>query len=184
MQVVSNICLPVAVWPSELAKNLNGIFVVCIIFLIPLLILVYCYGRIVWVLTRRIDSHLDNPDNASQSSSSTSVNKNNRDRFQLARTNTIKTFLLVGVCFIICYCNNQVYYLMYNLGYEVDWNGTYYHFTVLMVFLNCTVNPFIYLMKYRDYQVALKDLCGIGKSNEDKSDTKKSSTSITTLSKI
>ena len=52
---------------------------------------------------------------------------------------------------------------MYNLGYDADWNGIYFQFTVLMVFLNCTVNPFIYLIKYKDYQSALKNLCGCGK---------------------
>ena len=45
---------------------------------------------------------------------------------------------------------------MFNLGHGLDWNGVYYKFTVLMVFLNCTVNPFIYLIKYKDYQEALK----------------------------
>ena len=47
---------------------------------------------------------------------------------------------------------------MYNLGYEVDWNSTYYKFSIVMVFLNCTVNPFIYLFNYKDFQSALKDL--------------------------
>ena len=54
---------------------------------------------------------------------------------------------------------------MYNLGYKADWNSTYFQFTVLMVFLNCTVNPFIYLIKYKDYQTALKKLLGCDKNN-------------------
>ena len=78
------------------------------------------------------------------------------DKFQIARRNTIKTLLIVGLCFIICWSNNQVYYLMFNLGYDVDWNGIYYQFTILMVFMNCVVNPFVYLIKYDDYQKALK----------------------------
>ena len=117
----------------------------------------YCYGRIVWVLTRRIDSKLEaNSDNKMQT--------NVRDKFQLARQNTIKTFLLVGLCFIICWSNDQILFLMFNLGYDVDFNGIYYKFGVLMVFLNCTVNPFIYLIKYRDYQHALRELFGCDSS--------------------
>ena len=79
-----------------------------------------------------------------------------KDKFQLARRNTIKTLLIVGCGFIICWTQNQVLYLLYNLGYPVDFNGTYFQYTVLMGFLNCTVNPFIYLAQYRDYQMALK----------------------------
>ena len=85
---------------------------------------------------------------------------NRGDKFQIARRNTIKTLLIVGLCFIICWSNNQVYYLMYNLGYDVDWNGIYYQFTMLMVFMNCVINPFIYLLKYEDYQKAIKRFFG------------------------
>ena len=118
-------------------------FLVFIEFLAPLLILIYCYGRIVWILTRRIDSNLDNV--------GTQI-----DKFQLARRNTVKTFLLISICFIICWGSEQVYYLMFNLGYDADFNGTFFKFSVIMAFGNCTINPFIYLMKYQDYQKALK----------------------------
>ena len=121
----------------------------------------YCYGRIVWVLTRRIDLKLDTTEtsprkNCSDNKMQTII----RDKFQLARQNTIKTFLLVGLCFIICWSNDQIFFLMFNLGYDVDFNGVYYKFCVLMVFLNCTINPFIYLIKYRDYQHALREFFG------------------------
>ena len=151
-------------WPNALANSAFGVCVIFVLFIIPLIVLMYCYGRILWVLTRRIDSDLENSTN---------------DKFQLARTNTIKTFLMVGICFIMCWSNNQIYFLMHNLGYEINWNGTYYLFTVLMVFLNCTVNPFIYLIKYRDYQEALKKLfhCHKKKSLEE-SETKSSTVSL------
>ena len=139
-----------AFWPSLLFSSIIGVFLITIQFIIPFIILIYCYGRIVWVLSKRIDSNLQTSDMQTE-------------KFLLATKNTIKTFLLVGLCFIICWSNNQVYYLMYNLGYDADWNGIYFQFTVLMVFLNCTVNPFIYLIKYQDYQSALKELSGCGK---------------------
>ena len=147
-QVISGECLIYAFWPSVMLSSIIGIVLIFIQFLIPLIILVYCYGRIVWILTRRIDSKLNNISTA----------KTGPDTFQTARNNTIKTLLIVALCFIICWSNNQVYYTMYNLGFKVDWNGVYYKFTVLMVFLNCTVNPFIYLVKYKDYQMALRSL--------------------------
>ena len=86
----------------------------------------------------------------------TNVGNTNKDKFQLARKNTIQTLLIVRLCFIICWSQNQIEYLMYNLGYPIDYSSNYHKFTVLMVFINCTVNPFIYLIKYRDYQEAFK----------------------------
>ena len=57
---------------------------------------------------------------------------------------------------------------MYNIGYKADWNSTFYQFTVVMVFINCTINPFIYLAKYQDFQTALKSFCGCRKSPDCK----------------
>ena len=129
-----------------------GVFAQFMLFFLPLTILVYCYGRIVWVLHSRIGFI------------TTESQSNQADKFQLARKNTIKTFLLVGLCFIICWIQNQVYHFMYVLGYiEIDWDGPYFNYTILMIFLNCTVNPFIYLIKYDDYQKALRNFfcCGV-----------------------
>ena len=152
IQVVSNICLHNAGWPSRLLSSAWGVFVICIQFIGPLFILIYCYGRIVWILTRKIDSNLDNKEkNISENDNVLSR------RFLSARNNTIKTFLLVVVCFFLRWVNDEVYYLMFNLGFDADWNGTYFKFCIIMVFLNCTVNPLVYLIKYQDYQKALKD---------------------------
>ena len=89
---------------------------VCIQFIGPVTILIYCYGRIAWMLTRRLGSNLES------TSSSPDVENAIKSKFLKARNKTIKTVLLVGICFIICWVNDDVYYLMYNLGYDADWN--------------------------------------------------------------
>ena len=170
LQVVSDECLLYAFWPSLFFSSAVGVLLICIQFIGPLVILIYCYGRIIWVLTRRMDVNIGN-------------NEINQavDTFQTARSNTIKTFLLIAVCFIICWSNNQVYYLMYTLGFNADWNGIYYKFTVLMLFLNCTVNPFIYLFKYQDYQKALKScFCFTRHENRNKSGITSISSTVVT----
>ena len=116
-------------------------------FFIPLITLVYCYGKIVWILSRRLGFN-------------TNSGNLNSDKFQLARTNTIKTMFIVALFFVICLSNTNVYYFMTNLGYKADWNSPYYKFTMVMSFLNCTVNPFIYLLKYQDFHKALKKSFG------------------------
>ena len=172
-------------------KTVFGIIIIFIQFFIPFIILTFCYGRIVWMLSRRINTDMTDVNNHSKNSENTNgCNQNttgkdqnkvkrmtdlHKDKFQLARKNTIKTLLIVGCCFITCWSQNQFFYLMYNFGYPLDWNSTYFHFTVLMVFLNCTLNPFIYLIKYQDYQIALRQFlrCKI----KDKDDSQNLSTS-------
>ena len=109
--------------------------------------------RIAWILTRRIDSNLE------IGSSTSEVENVIKSKFLKARNNTIKTVLLVGICFIICWINDEVYYLMYNLGYKANWDGAYFKFCVAMIYVNCTINPFVYLVSYRDYHRALREFC-------------------------
>ena len=143
-----------------------GVVLMFIQFFGPVMILIICYGKIVWVLTRRINTDLMKSRSVSVGSDNISGSTvgtisqgadTGKDKFQLARRNTIKTLLIVACCFIICWSQNEITYFMYNCGYDLDFNSTYHQFTILMVFFNCTINPFIYLIKYRDYQKALKD---------------------------
>ena len=157
-------------WPSPLLKSAYGISIFFITFFIPLVIFICCYGRIVWVLTWRIDFNLRGVKN---------------DVFELARTNTIKMLLLVVLGFVICWSSNSIYFMMYNLGYSVNWNSVFYKFTVVMVFLNCTINPFIYLAKYQDFQSDLKSFCVCRKSREQRDlDLKSDNGSTSTRSTV
>ena len=145
LQVVSSKCILSAFWPSDLISSIVGVFLVTIEFFVPLIILLYCYGRILYMLTKRLNVNIGGNDVPSE-------------KIQLAKTNTIKTFLTVGICFVICWASNQVYYLLYNLGYTLELNGNLYKGTIVMVFLNFIVNPFIYLVKYHDFQKALRTI--------------------------
>ena len=156
-------------------------------FFIPVIILIICYGKIVWVLTKRINHDLikskcavDNSEKGKDPSvsSANQVKDTAKDKFQLARRNTIKTLLIVGLCFIICWSQNQIIYFMYNCGYNLDFNSTYFSVSILMVFLNCTVNPFIYLIQYRDYQKALKSFFRCSKNQESNNTLNSSTISI------
>ena len=162
-------------------QTVFAIGIICIQLFIPFLILIFCYGKIVWVLTRRINTDLIKT--TSQCTIDDSKNVINttdtgRVKFQMARRNTIKTVLIVGLCFIICWSQYEITYFMYNCGYDLNYNSTYIQFTVLMVFLNCTVNPFIYLIKYKDYQEALRKCFYCTKVKEDDNNLNSSMLSI------
>ena len=194
LQVIDGVCRVSYRWPSDEVKTAFGIGLLFFQFIIPFLVLIICYGKIVWMLTRRINTDLIKPRSAMNNTENVSnqtanaqtikqVTDTAKDKFQLARRNTIKTLLIVRLCFIICWSQNQVRYLMHNCGYELDFNSTYFQFTVVMVFLNCTVNPFIYLIKYRDYQEALRAFFHCKKENENNSSSVTSITNPTTLSR-
>ena len=161
-------CRVATFYPSDAVKTFFGVCLIFIQFIIPCMVLIFCYGKIVWVLTKRINTDLlktqpkvENSDNSTgpivnNTKAVNQITDTGRDKFQLARRNTIKTLLIVACCFIICWSQNQVLFFMYTWGYNLNFNSIYFNVTILMVFINCTVNPFIYLINYRDFQKALK----------------------------
>ena len=153
-------------FPNEITKAAVGILIISILFILPFIILVSCYIGIVWMLSKRINTDISE-NIQSRVENAETTDDQQKEKFQLAKRNTIKTLLIVGCCFIICWSQNQIIYLMFNFGYELDLNSTYLHITILMVFLNCTINPFIYLVKYTDYQIALREFLGCESKNID-----------------
>ena len=141
-QIVGENCYLLSFYPSPTFQSVFSIFVVSVEFFIPVMILIYYYGRILWIIKARIGSKMGSEDSQTA-------------KFKLARNNVIKTLFIVVFFIFICYLGIEVLFICYNLGYKVDWNSGYYKFTVIMVFLNCTINPFIYLINYKDFQTAL-----------------------------
>ena len=149
--IVHDTCSVFAVWPNETTQSAVGIVTVVIQYVIPLALIAFCYGRIASVLKSE--------DITSGTASSGASVRN--ERVAKGRRNVIKILAIVSAFFVACWSPNQIYFAMYNLNYPVDFNSNFYHFTVISVFLNCCVNPFVYALKYDQFQVALRRLfCG------------------------
>ncbi len=138
------------VWPNEIWHKAMAYVHLFLEFLIPLSIILFCYSGILWMLSVRINrSKLSENDQEGQ--------KSRNYKFEEARKNTLVTLLIVSCVYVICWIQNQILYFLYNIGYPIDTNSTYFNFTVWMILINSTVNPFIYLIKHKDYQRALKE---------------------------
>ena len=72
-----------------------------------------------------------------------------------AARNATLTSMMVCAALVICLSPNKLALLANSLGYPLDWSGWFYHFTVVLVFTNSCVNPFVYAAKYREFQRAV-----------------------------
>ena len=148
MITVDGDCTVYNVWPSKLTQAAVGVFTTFVQYLLPLLLLAYGYSRMVWVLHKRVET-VEGP--AGAGGTGKEVKRN--ESMARARGNVLKTLALVACSFIICWTCNQVYYLMYHIGYpNLDFTSNFYNATVVMVFTNCCVNPIIYSVKYEPFQ--------------------------------
>ena len=71
-----------------------------------------------------------------------------QEKLAKVRSNILKTLALVSFCFVFCWAGNQIWFFMFGLGYPLDFSSPFYTFSVFAVYVNCSINPFIYIMKY------------------------------------
>ncbi len=139
-------CIVYFAWPSSEVKAVYGTLILILKLLFPFGVLIYCYIRIALVIQKKIDETVSKTNHGLQSQSQ-------QQRLSKGHSNTIKTLFSVAVCFAICWTWNQINFYRQNLGYYIDLTSNSYHVTVILVYLNCCVNPFIYAFKYQQFQV-------------------------------
>ena len=144
------VCITLAYWPSQSVRNGVGVFLLVVEYFVPLFSLIFCYTRMAVVLHRRVEPSQDTANQGEVRRNKTMAR---------ARGNVIKTLVLVGVLYCVCWTPNKFYLLLNFFGYPyANLSGDFYNFTVYMVFLNCCVNPVIYILKYNQFQAGIRHL--------------------------
>ena len=128
-------------WPSSGVRQAMGTVTVVLTYFVPLLVIFVTYTHMIWKLRIRVGQD----DNG----------------ISRAWKNIIRTMVMITAAFVLCHTINQVFFLLFTLGYDVTLQSELYHSSVLLVFINCTINPFIYLVTYQAYQRALWRLVAI-----------------------
>ena len=159
------VCYVMVDWPHPAVQSFWGILTALLQYFIPLAVMAFCYYRMIVVITKKPFSGSTPEGNSGETKKDRATTLRD-EKMARASRNILKTLIFVCSAFAICWINNQVYFLMFNVGYPADFNGPYFHFTVIMVFLNCCINPFIYTLQYHPFQQqAQKLFCCCFKSN-------------------
>lgn len=136
-------CYSMAFWASDMARKVFGVITYIVKLFAPVLIICYCYISMLCSLRNTL--------------SQTSAGNTGKQRTARAQKNILKTLIIVVVFFILCITWNQTMFLLKNLDLmTLDYQGVNYNMSVVAYFVNCCINPFIYLFKYKDFQKALR----------------------------
>lgn len=109
-----------------------------------------------------------NSSSAQPSSSQTRVGPKQITSSQRLRRNLTFTLLAVFVMFGLCWLPNHMTFFLFSIG-KAQLQTPWHTFTLVLAYMNMSVNPFIYAWKYRQFQqgfrtIFCKGLCG-SKSN-------------------
>ena len=133
---------------------------IVIFFLLPLMIFIYCYGRIVVVIRRQMRVMAGhNAEGSSQMNASQAQSKR-------AEWNVIKTMIIVSIAFIVCLFPVNLYSVIVVVsGLTSDLWALYYP-VVFLVYLNVCMNPFIYATKHEGVRHQLARLIDCRKPSD------------------
>ena len=185
-------CLLAYFWPSKTAAVAVGSLTAFLNIVMPIVVHCLCYVRILVILRKRVSpAELAGPSamvvsrvpsvSTGVTALSTSSERStvqmrylhraghlpanqSSDRSMLSmRTtrNVTKSFAIVTACFFACWIPSKTYVFLYRLGTVANFRDTY-QYTVILAFLNCCINPFIYAAKYDAFKKGLAKLfrCG------------------------
>jgi len=159
-RVVNGECIPYSFWITPALGQANGIVSLIWQFVIPLAMIVYCYGHILYAISRK-----------SQVSHSEQTAGDQARAAIAARThmNIVKTLLTVALAFFLCWSPNQIYSALAYITGNVAFDETAYYGTVFVGFLNVCLNPFIYATQHQSVKNRLLALFGLkaGIKNDD-----------------
>ncbi len=154
--VKDGVCYFMKFWVSKTAAKAYGVLSFCLIMVIPICIMVYCYAKVVIVLRHRVaitsSTSLDNNTTMSQKGKNSNLTNNK------VQYNIIKTLVIVSCVYILCWIWNQVFFLLLTLGYITRLNTPFYHFSQIAVFLNSVFNPVVYSAHYKPFQTGFKKI--------------------------
>ncbi len=147
-KIIDGVCMATIIYPNQTAAKATGAIIFIIQFLVPVLIMIFCYSKIALSLRRRVS-----PAGPSNVSATEKVRVAKMAKIQ---KNVIKTMAVVCVAFILCWVWNQMFFLLLNLGYHMKFTTAFYPFTVYAANINSIINPFIYIFQYKQFQTAIQ----------------------------
>ena len=141
-------CRIYATW-NKSDRIISASFFLVFTFLLPLMVFIFCYGRMVYVIEQRMKNGFQFKGNHS------CIEEGVCERWYQAKMNIIHTLCIVSFLFVACWSWNQVYVFVISVLDVKDTNSNTMHLTVLAAFLTCSLNPFVYVLKYKQFRYAL-----------------------------
>ncbi len=133
---------------SDKEKAILGVLTVTWDYIIPASIMTFAFIRIAIRL-----NELQNPELLP-----TVANSNEVKEKILRRKNITKTLFFVFALYIICWSPEQISYLQFTLGGQLEFGGVWHTIALILATSNSAVNPFVYALRFKQYKEGVKSL--------------------------
>ena len=148
-------------WPSRQVTIVVAALTNIVNVVLPFAVHCVCYARILKTLKMRVSPSEQAGSSTAASSGLPSSSEVNQKQNKAATRNMNTSFAIVTACFFACWIPNKIYIFFYHIGVISHFRETY-ESSVILVFLNCCINPFIYAAKYKPFKKGLSRLIRCG----------------------
>ena len=154
---INETCLTYKKWPSDSVQITFGVFLIFIEYIMPIALQIFLYGRIVCALRHRVRRGPSVSCSVSTSGDLQPATRANQ-HWSRAQTNSVKTAMIVSITFGVCWASDQIYFLVYLLSGSKYYDVKYFSYALILIMINCCINPFIYALQYESFQRGVQNL--------------------------
>jgi hypothetical protein len=154
--VVNGQCFMQTIWPNDYVKMSQTVLIFTVLYIAPISVFAFCYTKMGFVLYR---GHIKVAP-ATTASGTTGNTKPRSTASKRALHNIVKTMIVVSVAFFVCTSMNQWLFFLFSVGlfdYSI-FSSPVYNASVIMFYMNCCVNPVIYVAGYHQVGEAMRHL--------------------------
>ncbi len=157
--VIDKVCYANFKWPSYESALAWGYLVFALVP-VSLLVFTFVYVRI-YIVVRKSKMAVTSNTTGVHSIASVSGHSESiaTKKFSKEEREVLKSLILVSVVFAVCVSPVNIYYLLFNLGYNMNFSGFYY-FLLAMAMANSATNPFVYMAKLKTLHRAIALMLG------------------------
>ncbi|ESO03487.1 hypothetical protein HELRODRAFT_80617 [Helobdella robusta] len=140
-------CSPFTMWPTKAAGTAFISYYILSVYVIPLIVFVFCYTNIILVVRGNSKIH-------ATSGQTGHSDTNHNDKNQI---NIMKTMMIITVTFTVLWLPSELYFIMINAeccGFSMltkEWN-----LVLLFGFATSCINPFIYGVRTGNFKSFIK----------------------------
>ena len=169
--IINGQCLNLVHWPHPGGQLSFGIMVLVGNYILPILVFVYCYGRIAVVIRGRLavnPAHV-----AGVTSDPTNQTQHPGPKSSAKERNVVKTIVIISLSYAVCFFPVQINFIMLNAGFNVNLligNNDLFLFANMLCYLNVVIDPLLYGWQYetvrKSFRLLLRMHCRGGRREE------------------
>ena len=156
--VVNGVCYTQVFWKSQAARTAYGIWQFLSLYVIILLIFIFCYGRILIAIHRQANVMAGHVATAGSTTAQAVTDK--------MQSSTIKTMMLVSILFTVSWAPGMVYSLIWFTHSNLKLNEIGLYTVTFIGYIYIFTNPFIYATNFHPVRNVLIRLIPCKKTSQ------------------